>query len=151
LVLISSYTGLAEKLSDPNTGQRLDRRVSVAKWKEGFLAVLQRLNEAGLNVIVVRDTPRSRRQNVLDCLAESEGSTCGTPRRDAVDWGMPDVEMARRIPAIQVLDLSDYICAPHVCPAVKDGVIIYRDNTHLTATFSKTLAPEFRKFLSQQR
>jgi len=151
LVLISSYTGLAEKLSDPNTGQRLDRRVSVAQWKAGFLAVLQRLNAAGLNVIVVRDTPRSRRQNVLDCLAESEGSACGTPRRDAVDWGMPDIEMARRIPAIQVLDLSDYICGPHICPAVKDGAIIYRDNTHLTATFSKTLAPEFRKFLSQQR
>jgi peptidoglycan/LPS O-acetylase OafA/YrhL len=151
LVLISAYTGLAEKLSDPNTGQRLDRRVSVARWKQGFLAVLQRLNEAGLNVIVVRDTPRSRRQNVLDCLAESEGSACGTPRRDAVDWGMPDVEMARRIPTIHVLDLSDYICGPHVCPAVKDEAIIYRDNTHLTATFSKTLAPEFRKILSLHR
>jgi peptidoglycan/LPS O-acetylase OafA/YrhL len=152
LVLIASYaSGVAEKLSDPHTGQRLDPATSVAWWMQGFWAVLQRLHQAGLNVIVVRDTPRSRRDNVLDCLAQSGGNACGSPRRDAVDWKMPDIEVARRFPEIGVLDLTDYFCGPHVCPAVKDGIIIYRNNNHLTASFSKTLAPEFRKILSLQR
>jgi len=146
LVLISSYTTVAEKMSDPNTGRRLDRRESVVLWKEGFFGVLQRLNQAGLNVIVVRDTPRSRRDNVLDCLARSGGTGCGTSRQDAADWA-PDVEVARRIPTIEVLDLTDFFCGQHVCAAVRDGIIMYRDNTHLTASFSKTLAPGFRKVL----
>jgi len=148
LVLISTYTAVAEKLSDPNTGQRLERGASIALWKQGFLAVLNQFNQAGLKVIVVRDTPRSRRDNVLDCLARSEGDVCGTARREAVDWEMPDIEVARRIPTVGVLDLTDHFCGQHVCPAIKDGIIIYRNNNHLTASFSKTLAPGFRKILA---
>src|SRR5262245_12432330 len=83
LVLISAYTPYAEKLSNPNTGQRLDRRASVAQWKEGFFAVLRRLNEAGLNVIVVRDTPRSDGRACLIVWRNQKGA------RAALRVGMP--------------------------------------------------------------
>src|SRR5262245_49646362 len=63
--------------------QRLDRRASVALWKEGFFAVLQRLNEAGLNVIVVRDTPRSDGRACLIVWRNQKGA------RAALRVGMP--------------------------------------------------------------
>jgi hypothetical protein len=40
------------------------------------------------------------------------------------------------------VDLSDVICPTKgKCPAVVDGMIVYRDDHHLTATFAASLAP----------
>ena len=61
---------------------------------------------------------------------------------------MPDIAVARTVANVGVLDLTDRFCARNVCPAIRDGIIVYRgDNNHLTASFSRTLAPEFRNLL----
>jgi len=152
LVLISSSTRLAGKMADADTRKRLDRDVSLALWQQGFLAVLHRLSQAGLRVIVVRDTPRSLRKYGSDCLERSIEQQCATPRPQAVDVEMPEIEVARSVPNIGVLDLTDRFCNNNVCPAVRDGIIVYRgDNHHLTASFSLTLASEFKRVLVDAR
>ena len=43
---------------------------------------------------------------------------------------------------------TDRFCGRNSCPAVKDGNVVYRgDDNHLTATFSRTLAPAFSDVL----
>lgn len=151
LVLISSWAGLAGKMTDANTGKRLDRNGSVALWRQGFSTVLHRLSQAGLEVTVVRETPRNLRKYGSDCLERSLEHECATPRPQAIDVEMPDIETARGVPNIGVLDLTDHFCSLNACPAVKDGIIIYRgDNNHLTASFSLTLALAFQKVLAGQ-
>jgi hypothetical protein len=44
-------------------------------------------------------------------------------------------------PGATTLDLADHICGPTVCPAVIGGVPVYFDNSHLSATFARTLVP----------
>ncbi len=45
-------------------------------------------------------------------------------------------------PHATLVDLSTAICPYDPCPAVYNGMIVYRDNFHLTATFSAYLAPQ---------
>ncbi len=40
-----------------------------------------------------------------------------------------------------VLDLNNRICTPVECPSVIGDVLVYRDDHHLTATYSRTLTP----------
>jgi hypothetical protein len=148
MVLISTWTGLAGKMVDTTTSKRLDRTASMALWRHGFSEVLRRLSQAGLRVVVVRDTPRNLKEYGSDCLGRFGELECATPRQQAVDQEMPDLQVARSVANIGVLDLTDRFCSRNVCPAVKDGIIVYRgDNNHLTATFSLTLAPDFRRVL----
>jgi len=42
-----------------------------------------------------------------------------------------------------LIDLSDAICPWDSCPVVLNGMIIFRDNHHLTATFAASLADRF--------
>jgi hypothetical protein len=148
LIFIAQWSGMAGKMVDVDTRQRLDRDVSIDRWRRAFAAVLSRLAGAGLRVVVVRDTPRSRKGYGTDCLERFGEHECATPRPEAVDPDMPDIAVARTIANVGVLDLTDRFCARNVCPAIRDGIIVYRgDNSHLTASFSRTLAPEFRTIL----
>jgi peptidoglycan/LPS O-acetylase OafA/YrhL len=150
LVIVSSWTGVARKLRDADTGERLNSAQSLALWQQGFASVLHRLVGAGLRVLVVRDTPESKGRHGLQCLERSPEHACATPRPQAIDQDMPDVVVARTVPSVEVLDLSDRLCGLNVCPAVKNGIIVYRgDDNHLTASFSRTLAPEFRNVLER--
>ncbi len=44
-------------------------------------------------------------------------------------------------PGVSTLDLADHFCGPTVCPAVIGDVPVYFDNSHLTATYARTLVP----------
>lgn len=148
LVVISSWTGVAGKMMDPVSGERLNRSDSLRLWREGFSRILGRLGAAGIKVVVVRDTPKAKGSTGSACLAERPEHECATPRAQALYRDAPDIAVAREIPGIGVLDLSDYFCGPRVCPAVNGGIVVYRgDNNHITATFSLTLAPAFRPLL----
>jgi hypothetical protein len=48
---------------------------------------------------------------------------------------------ARLVRGVTVLDPTDLICLPDVCPSVIGDVLVYRNSGHLTASFAATLAP----------
>jgi peptidoglycan/LPS O-acetylase OafA/YrhL len=49
--------------------------------------------------------------------------------------------IAAEVAGAGVVDLISSVCAAMPCQVVRDGMIVYRDNHHLTATFSASLAP----------
>ena len=149
LVLLASWTGVATKMHAATTGARLQPSQSLDIWKAGFARVVRRLRAAGLKVVVVRDTPRSRPNYGDRCLETHPAQECVTPRGEAIDREMPDVFVATTVKGASVLDLTDYFCGPNTCPPVVDGAMVYRgDGNHLTATFSLTLAPAFAQLLA---
>jgi peptidoglycan/LPS O-acetylase OafA/YrhL len=147
LVIISSWTGLSRKMYVGASGAPLEQSESLKRWKNGFERVLARLTQAGVNVAVIRNTPKNRRGNILDCIAQSGPDNCGTARQEAVMSSPPDVEVARRLKDVEVYDLTDHFCGRNVCQAVINGVIVYRDATHVTSTFAKTLAGPLAELL----
>jgi hypothetical protein len=40
--------------------------------------------------------------------------------------------------------MTDQICPGHSCPAMRHGLIVYRDDNHLTGSFAESLAPVLR-------
>ena len=43
---------------------------------------------------------------------------------------------------LQAIDMSDMFCADGTCSAVIGNILAYIDNNHITAAYSRTLAPE---------
>ncbi|WP_280512406.1 acyltransferase family protein [Nocardia farcinica] len=117
-----------------------------------YLAVWTRLSEHGLNVLAMRDTPWLRRDGVryraIDCLAQNgDRYSCGMRRADALDPVNPAEEPATSFPNVFPLDLSDAVCEVDICPVVEGNILIYHDEHHLTASYSRSMAPELGRRL----
>ena len=94
----------------------------------------------GAKAILV-DTPVSR-YNVPSCLSRhrSDVRPCQTSRSYALG---PSPGVVERTAAVELgatlVDMTPFICPGDPCPVVKDGMIVYRDSHHLTATFVVSL------------
>jgi hypothetical protein len=113
---------------------------------QDYLDVWSQLADRGLNVVAIRDTPWLRHDGVryraADCLADGGDSAgCGLPRDYALNPVNPEAEPAARFPNVFPLDMSDAVCAADLCPVVAGNILIYHDEHHLTANYSRSLAP----------
>jgi hypothetical protein len=46
-----------------------------------------------------------------------------------------------RSPRVRVLDLTPFFCDARRCYPVIGGVLVYKDSTHLTGLYARTLGP----------
>ena len=94
----------------------------------------------GAKAIMV-DSPVSK-YNVPACLSghRSDVRPCQTSRSRALGAysGVPETTAATALGAT-LIDLTPLTCPGDPCPVVKDGMIVYRDSWHLTATFVMSL------------
>ncbi|WP_019810643.1 acyltransferase family protein [Saccharomonospora halophila] len=106
----------------------------------GFADRWRQLAEVGIDVLGVRDLPRVPTDGA-SCVATREPDRCvfdpsyehtPTDPARALD-GVPDT--------VALLDLTPRVCPDGRCPAVIGNVLVYRDTSHLTATYARTLAP----------
>jgi hypothetical protein len=79
------------------------------------------------------------------CVAQHLGSVqdCTFPVTKAYSFPARHRQLAADAKAagFPVVDPLPWICAPTTCPAIVGNLLVYRDDTHLTATFSAWLAP----------
>lgn len=116
-----------------------------------FADVLKRLQQHADEVVVMADTPASVRAgvNVAECVAENpdDFSGCGFGVDDSVGSAPShlvarfDVPGAERVPGVTVIDMTPKICPDGYCRAVIGDVIVFRDDTHITATIAESLWP----------
>ena len=113
---------------------------------EVYEATLRRLTDAGVPVLVIRDTPAPMDPDydTVTCISEHPDDTtaCDGTRADYLGAD-PLTEAAEALDSdlVTTVDLADHVCRGDVCPAVVGGVIVYADYNHLSATYSATLAP----------
>jgi hypothetical protein len=128
---------------------------NAAAWERGYADYLRPWIERGNRILVVRDNPVPR-QKVPECLQANPTrySFCAGERDR---WLPPDplVQAAVSLASerITVADLSRYYCNDSQCPAVIGGMLVYRDGSHLSATwvraFAPLLEPEFSAALTE--
>jgi len=121
-------------------------QVTQADWTAGLRKTYERLGAAGIRTVVLVDVPRtwfdvpaclSRRAARLpfatDCTYERDASISrlGMAAQSEAATGLP----------IRVVNMNDQICAERRCGVVRNGAIVFTDDNHLTASFSRTLAP----------
>jgi peptidoglycan/LPS O-acetylase OafA/YrhL len=110
----------------------------------GFQATWETWADAGLDVHVLRDIPTTALPHVPECLQShpDDPLACSRPRGEAV---VPDAATlaAERVtsPRVQLVDLTDLFCDETTCYTAIGGAVVYWDANHLTAQYSRSLAP----------
>ncbi len=125
----------------------MDHDLAHAVWDDNiYRSTLDTITAADVPVLVLRDTPASMdaANDPPTCLGQNAGepaACAGSPdqwiRQDPLTTAAErtDSELVHR------LDLNDYLCTADTCPAIIGGVVTYADFNHMSATFSRTLAP----------
>lgn len=120
---------------------------SPAEWSTGASKTFSELHHDGLQVIFLRDTPFAGYE-VGQCLSRAAWNkrvSCPVLERGtALDNAMYRAQQdgAKGIPQVRFVDMSDWICGTQECPLTRDGTIVYRDKTHMTATFARGLSTD---------
>ncbi len=132
----------------PN-GEELSGAANAAALEAGYVSTLERIQRAGLQTVVIRDTPASV-EDVPSCVSEDLGDleACAFPRPQDPNLEF-DKRAAEATPNVHLIDVTAEICPGELCRAVIGNALTYRDKTHLTATFARTLSPWFEKSLEE--
>ncbi|WP_280525834.1 SGNH hydrolase domain-containing protein, partial [Cellulomonas uda] len=113
-------------------------------------ATWQRLSDAGIDVAVLGDTPWVG-IDVPECVAqhrdtwttECSPDSAAPERRSS----LAQQQAAADALGVPLLDVTDLLCPDQQCPAVIGGVLVWRDVSHVTASYARTLEPELRDWL----
>ena len=105
-----------------------------------------RLPPSVQRIVVIRDSPEAR-YDTLACVSRAlhrhrpPGAACAVPRAVALPRD-PAAAAAREAGGrVRVVDLSRFFCGPRRCFPVVGGVLVYKDQNHLTPLFARTLGP----------
>jgi peptidoglycan/LPS O-acetylase OafA/YrhL len=115
---------------------------------EGFLQRWSQLQTLGIKVVAIRDTPWMGFW-VPECL-EMRGHNsmqCAQSREKVFAPTDPVKRLTDRPPNVHFIDLSQYFCDEQHCPPAIGNVIVYCDDSHITATYSRSLAPMLERQL----
>jgi hypothetical protein len=136
-VVVATNNDAAQYLvSDGATARTIDAvRANVS-------ANLASLVAAGKAVLAVGDVPRlaSPAPECVD-LHRRDYDPCAVPRQQGEERGDIVAEAARLTPGVGYQSLLPYLCDVELCHVVIGGVVVYLDEHHLSASFSRSLAP----------
>lgn len=110
---------------------------------DGYIAQWKVLGDLGIPVLGIRDTPRPW-IDVPECVERhgEDASRCGnSPEVYGLD--QPDAAGQRTdLPDnVHLLDLTHLFCTSEFCPSVIGNVLVYHDDSHISVTYARTLAP----------
>ncbi|MDB4882126.1 MAG: acyltransferase 3, partial [Gemmatimonadetes bacterium] len=130
----------------PVKGARSRWQVTPEEWRLGLRKTYARLAAAGIRTIVLRDVPRTW-FDVPACLSRRAASVpfaieCAYDRGESLSLAAIAAQnaAARGLP-VRIVDMNDQICATPRCGVIVNGAVVFTDDNHLTATFSRSLAP----------
>jgi peptidoglycan/LPS O-acetylase OafA/YrhL len=117
---------------------------SVHAMVAGMVSHWAALERAGVDVLVLEDTPHPG-MNINECVSENlQHLTRCTYDRAEVDGSggakAQQVAVSGR-DNVAYIDLNDAVCPTPQCAPVIGNVLVYRQGSHLTATYVETLAP----------
>ncbi len=126
-----------------NSGDFVDSDTGHEPGAQGYAEVFAELNDAGIPVVAFRGNPVPDPDVLVPtCVAArtTKPSDCDLERKDALRPD-PVVEAVEMADDATLVDLSDRYCGTDTCPAVIGNALVYRDSTHLSDTFVRTLTP----------
>jgi peptidoglycan/LPS O-acetylase OafA/YrhL len=107
-------------------------------WDDGQRKLLAQVKNASPNLIYLTDTPHPAR-DIPACLANNSISQCNKTERSK------DLSIS----GFEVIDPNSWLCS-RTCPAVKDGVVAYRDASHISVDIAIALIPRLTQALRDQ-
>jgi peptidoglycan/LPS O-acetylase OafA/YrhL len=120
---------------------------AMKQWQRGLEASLRRLTPVAGHIALIRDTPRPG-FHVPGCLARkwSRGGqpapACTFRLAESLLGEAFEVERAAAATTsgVAVIDLTPSICGSALCAVERDGVVLFHDSQHISATLARSLA-----------
>jgi hypothetical protein len=106
-------------------------------WLTGESKALKRISGSTSYPIYLTDTPLPR-VDIPDCLAAGRAQLCDTSRPISAEVA----------PGLIQINPTPWLCAD-TCPAIVDGVVAYRDHSHISVAMSKHLSPKLETALAR--
>lgn len=126
---------------------------TASQWADGTARVLSVLSPASGHVYVMRSTPilpfdgpsclepRSALYDAISSHRECHASAADA-RSEEVYQAL--VEGVSAFANASIVDMNDVVCPGQVCSAERNGVIVFRDTEHLSASYARSLAGALR-------
>ena len=104
-------------------------------WSDGQQRLLHDLKGASDKLIYLSDTPHPIR-DIPSCLASRNSDTCDSTEKSPVNI----------VQGFSVIDPTDWLCS-RFCPAIIDGIVAYRDASHISVDMARHLSRELEQAL----
>jgi peptidoglycan/LPS O-acetylase OafA/YrhL len=119
---------------------------SNTKWADATATAATQLTSSGLKVVYVLDTPLPKGSGP-DCVAQhlTNITKCIRDRNGDSIYAYPGRHEAMRSTLTQThvttIDPANWLCTATKCPMIVHNVLVYRDASHMSASYSRFLAP----------
>lgn len=138
--LVLTTNRVNKALEDPNDKESRTSQAMVdavaQRWEE--------LSAAGIPVVAILDNP-SPGITVYECVAEhmDDLAACTFDRETGIEASSAPghQKAAARVPGTRLIDIRDSICPESACVPVIGNVLVYRQSSHITDTYAKSLKP----------
>ncbi len=129
-----------EALEDPEDKQSRTSEAMV----DAIAQTWEQLSAADIPVLTILDNP-SPGITVYECVAENmdDLAACTFDRETGIESSSAPghQEAATRVPGTRTIDIRHAICPESECVPVIGNVLVYRQTSHITDTYAKTLKP----------
>lgn len=145
-VVIASTSNTYDVMQE---GTELTGDANRAAFVDGLRRSWQSVIDAGVELVVIRDTPRMG-IDVPECVSQHLDALreCTVTTDQALkNSGGADDEAAEGAAGVRYVDLTERICPGEACPPVIGNVLVWRDPHHLTATYVRSLTADLERSL----
>lgn len=124
---------------------------SLAAFETSLAGTLKALTAAGKSVVLLAPLP-DLYQGGAKCVGRSEylgwdASRCAVSAEETSRRMMPIAaaikSVSARYPGVTVIDQSPLFCDEKLCAPLKDGVVVFRDDNHVTPAGAKLIVEKF--------
>jgi peptidoglycan/LPS O-acetylase OafA/YrhL len=131
-------------VANPTVGVApLDAKGSALTLERSLRDTFAHLKALGLSVMVNAPTP-TMPSSVPECLARKSEQVCSAPRAVVEEHRATALAAVRAAAAgfdhVALWDPIDRLCNADTCFSTQNGVVVYSDDDHFTATWSRRLA-----------
>ncbi len=116
---------------------------------DGFRALVGAMKPAAKHVVLLGDAPQ-RNQQPVDCLLRA-GATpvrCSDTLSSDESTQTTEVSQLAQSENVGFIDTTGWFCDDSTCPLIMGNLVAYRDDNHITATYSTALGNVLRTALS---
>ena len=101
-----------------------------AWWQEGEAKTFAALKGSSPRIIYISDTPHPVR-DIPNCVAGGKLNQCNGTEKSTPIFSRGYLQ----------INPTDWLCNGNLCPAIVDGVVAYRDASHISVQMAQRLAP----------
>lgn len=112
------------------------------EWRTGLQGTINALKERSIVPVLMEDTPYPG-QDIPTCLSRHYTNvqlctpSIGSAYRPDMEEMLRDFDAAGE----HVLWVNNWFCSTKGCPAVVGNILVYRDDNHMTVSYSRFVAP----------